>query len=198
MPDYFNICDQIFIDPDVVTGTKVTQGMMPLQPTFVREIASPVVLSSTFQRLDLATLRQNTFAEVSPDLKIVDWDSVNDLITFNNSYTQNYVAAINPKVTVASVVVTPILPTKRLQFRFVVPDGVSPGVNYYFPHATGDGFVDLGEIIYNGSWRHQQTTPITSTPDKRTNGVGLEVRLDSSLLTGTATLDYFSLYLFGA
>lgn len=55
-------------------------------------------------------------------------------------------------------------------------------------------------MVHNDSAgvRHQQLTPITSDANKRATGVGVDVRISATPLTGTVTLPFFSIYMFGA
>lgn len=201
MPNYFNTCDVIpaltALQSEALTETEYATGYVPQQPKHVRQIASTVTLTTTFQRLDLATLTANTFPSVGSEL-LTDWDATNKLLTFNDSTTRNYMVALNAKTSASGIVAPPLAAPVYMQFRFVVPDGVSPGVDYYFPHATGDGYIDLQEITYNTPMRHQQVTPVTSDANKRATGVGCDVRLSAAPLTGTVTLPFFSIYMFGA
>ena len=197
MPDFFNTCDKVEMPAGVVTELEVEEGYLPQQPKIVREIAAPVNLTATFQRLDLATLTQNTFPVVGAN-KLVDWNPTSKLLTFNNTMTQNYIAAINMKASMTGIVLPPLLAPVYIQFRFVVPDGNGPGVPYYFPFATGDGFMDIQEMAYNAPMRHQRLTPITSDASKRATGVGCEARVNALPLTGTASISFFSIYMFGS
>lgn len=195
MPNSFNTCDVV---QDALTDQEVIDGWMPPQPKIYREITTPVVLSTSFQRLDLSVNNANTFTNGLGGKKLVDWDATNKLFTFNDTTTRNYIAALNLKLTTSGVLVTPIVAPVYVQFRFVVPDGVSPGVDYYFPFSTGDGFMDLQEVAFNGTRRHQRLTPVTSDANKRATGVGCEVRTSALTLTGSLTVAAFSVYLFGA
>lgn len=181
-----------------LTDEDVTSGQMPPQPRIFREISSGITLTTTFQRLNLATLTANTFPLVDGSERLVDWDATGKYLTFNSGVTQNYIAALNGKVTMSGITVPPLAAPIFVQFRFVVPDGVSPGVDYYFPFSTGDGYMDLQMVSHNSSMRHQQLTPITSDAIKRATGVGCEARISANPLTGTCTLPYFSVYMFGA
>lgn len=195
MPDFFNTNDKVQVPAGVVTDAEVETGYMPPQPKIYREIASGLTLTTSWQRLDLSVDNGNSFSG-SP--KIVDWNAVNKVFTFNNFMTQNYLAALNIKLTTAGILITPVVIPIKVQFRFVVPNGVSPGVDYYFPFSTSDGYMDLQEIGWNGARNIQRTTLVTSDPPKRTNGVGCEVKLSSNPLTGSISASHFSLYMVGA
>ncbi len=197
MPNFFNTCDQAEMPAGVVTKIEVETGYMPQQPKIFREIAAPVNLTTSFQRIDLATENANTFQNLGTK-KLVDWDSGSKLFTFNDTTTRNYIATLNLKATLTGVVLPPLLAPVYVQFRFVVPDGNGPGVPYYFPFSTGDGYMDLQEMAYNAPMRHQRLTPITSDANKRATGVGCEARINALPLTGTVALSYFSIYMFGA
>ncbi len=180
-----------------LTEAEVTQGFMPIQPRIHRQISGTVALSTAWARLDLATNNANTFSFLGAE-QVVDWNVTDKLFTFNDGTTRNYIAALNAKITTTGIVAPPLAAPVYAQFRFIVPDGVSPGVDFFFPFSTGDGFMDLQEVAYVSSMRHQQLTPVTADAAKRTNGVGCEMRLSAAPLTGTVTLAYFAIYMFGA
>ncbi len=194
MPDFFNTCD---VTGDL-TETEVTTGYMPMQPHISRETASPLTLTTSWQRLDLSTSTANTFGATAGPSKLVDWDATNKYFTFNDNTTRNYLATINLKTTMTGITLAPLTSPIYVQFRFVVPDGNGPGSPYFFPFTNSDGYMDLQEVAYNSSMRHQRLTPITSNAMKRATGVGCEVRINANPLTGSVQIPFFSVYMFGA
>jgi hypothetical protein len=196
MPDFFNTSDVLNM-PGVVTEANVAAGYMPPQPRIYREIGSSLPLTTSWQRLDLSVLNANTFPVAGAN-RLVDWNSSSKVFTFNDSTTRNYIAALNMSIATSGVLVTPIVIPIKVQFRFVVPNGVSPGVDYYFPFSTSAGYMDLKEVAWNGGDNVQRLTPVTSDLPKRVNGVGCDVRLSSSPLTGGISASAFSIYMFGS
>lgn len=200
MPDLFNTCDKVAVPPGVVTVTDVASGYMVPQPKIYRELSSGVTLTTSWQRLDLATLvggaSGNSFAGTSPN-KLVDWNPTSKLLTFNSGVTQNYIATLNAEISTAGILLTPIVAPIKINFRFVVPDGNGPGSDYYFPFSTRGGYMDLHEVAWNGQMNVQRQTPITSDAPKRATGVGCDVKLSSNPLTGSISFSGFSIYMFG-
>jgi hypothetical protein len=180
-----------------LTEAEVAAGQVPPQPVIFRQTSGSVTLTTNWQRLDLATQNVNSFPGTSP-AKTVDWDATNKLFTFNAATTRNYIATLNARVQMSGITLAPLATPIYVQYRFVVPNGVSPGVDFFFPFSTTDGFLDLQEVPYNSTMRHQRLTPITADASKRANGVGCEMRINANPLTGSVSVTHFSLYMFGS
>lgn len=172
----------------------VMAGDMAAAPKMQRDTASTLTLSTTWQTLDLATLRSNSFPLVDGTNRLVDWNVTSDLITFNGQYDRNYLLVLNAKIITTGLLGLLSTPSYA-QFRFRVPDGVSPGTDFFFPFSASDGFMDLQTIDYNKTLRHQQITPVTADVSKRVNGLQCQMRFDAVPTLGTVTLPYFSLLL---
>ncbi len=180
-----------------LTEAEIAAGAVPPQPVMFRQAASNITLTTSWQRIDMATLTVNSFPLMTSTRR-VDWDATNKLITFNDTVTRNYVTALNARVQMSGITLAPLVTPIYAQFRFIVPNGNGPGVDYFFPFSTTDGFLDLQEVAYNATMRHQRLTPVTSDAMKRTNGVGCEMRINANPLSGTVVITHFSLYLFGS
>ena len=181
-----------------LTEAEVAAGAVPPQPIIFRQIANTPALSAAgWTRMAMSVENANTFPSMG-SAKRVDYNTGTNLFTFNDTVTRNYIAAMNVRVVMAGITLAPLATPIYVQTRFVVPNGSGPGVDYAFPFSTTDGFMDLQEVAYNNTFRHQRLTPITSDAMKRTNGVGCEMRLNANPLFGTVTVTHFSIYMFGS
>lgn len=166
-------------------------------PRFWRKAAAALTLSTTFQRLDFGTSITNEFPTNPAGQNLVAWDSGNKLIRFNGTTDRAYVFALTTEFKLTGLLVALTLPN-HVRMRFVIPDGTSPGVDYYFPNhgaASGNEYVDFHPFMGNASNVHRQLEQVYADSVKRTNGLGIEVRLASSLLTGTATIEEAHIYM---
>lgn len=152
-----------------------------------------LALTTTWQTIDFngtSTYNVNTFGKdpVSGN-NLVWWDSANQLMRFYEQYDRNY------KLEFYANTITTILTTKAsLQYRLVVPNGVSPGVDIYFPFpelGASGAYADVGEVTLLATGVSHGVNPqsLYLIDAIRTNGVKLQLRLSNNLFTlGTCTL----------
>jgi len=178
----------------------VQEGHNAPSPKLQRSTAAPLMLSTTWQRIDYATALLNEFQTVNDaGTRTVDWDAANKLITFNDTTTRNYVAYFTIEHTSAAVASPPILPPVTVQLRYTIPDAGGPGVDFHFPNRgapSGNEYVDLSEILANSTTVDQLPVHIPAGAVLRPHGAGIEVRL-SAAMPGAATvsMDYAVVYL---
>lgn len=150
--------------------------------------SATMTITTTFQRIDFSgssALNLNSFPNlgVTP---MVSYDSVNKLFKFNhdNGRDYNYTSVFGAKTTVTILTVL-----SSLQYRFVIPNGVSAGVDFYFPYPDSVGYADLGVITaVTDTALNPAVLPIYTNTAMRTNGVGIDVRISTPLaLTATCT-----------
>ncbi len=180
-----------------LTEAEMAAGQVPPQPVIFRQISGNVTLTASWQRMNMSVENVNSFPSMG-SAKRVDWNAGSQLFTFNDPATRNYIATLNTRVAMAGITLAPLATPVYVQFRFIVPNGNGAGQDYAFPFSTTDGMMDLQEVAYNSTFRHQRLTPITSDAMKRTNGVGCEMRLNTAPLLGTVTVTHFSIYMFGS
>jgi hypothetical protein len=87
-----------------------------------------------------------------------------------------------------------------LQIRFVIPNGVSAGVDFVFPFTNNGGYADLDEVTILSIAQNNKpfSHPLYTSQAIRTNGFKVEVRLSNVLAVGgTTTLNYASLLIQG-
>lgn len=155
------------------------------EPRFRANRTANLTLTTSWQTVDFngtSSFNVNTFATIDgAGTRMVSWDSTNKLLKFNGDYDRNY--AISFFVTTSTNLITT---RSILQVRFVVPNGVSPGVDLIFPFPDdATPLVDMGEVtLLAGGVRHiPLNLDLYSNAAIRTNGVRVEVRLSNSLIT---------------
>ena len=149
-------------------------------------------ITTSWQTLDFTgteTLNTNTFGiDPNTGLQLVSWDTTNKLFKFNHSEDVNYTGFF-----FLSTTTTVITTRATLQYRCVIPNGTSPGVDFIFPFNVAGGYADLGEATILTSQINNRTEPIALYANQamRTNGFYIQIKLSNSLFTlGTCTLNY--------
>lgn len=180
----------------------ILRGGTAPAPKMQRSLSAPLVLTTTFQRIDFATVALNEFPVITDaGLRLVDWDSVNKLITFNDqaAASHEYLVFLAIECTAAGVTSPPVLPALTVQVRYVVPNAGGVGVHYYFPNhgaASTREYLDFADILSDGTVVSQLPIHCPAGPAARLHGVGTEARL-SAAPPGAATvsLDAAVMYL---
>jgi hypothetical protein len=87
-----------------------------------------------------------------------------------------------------------------MQIRFVIPNGVSPGVDFIFPFTNNGAYVDLNEVTILSTAQNNKpfSIPLYTNAAIRANGFRVQARLSNALsIGGTTTLNYASLLIQG-
>jgi len=155
------------------------------EPNFRVNRTATLQLSTAWQTVDFngtSIYNANTFGlDPATGNRFVYWDSTNKLIKFITDYPFNYSFTIYPE-TSANLITT----RATLQFRYVVPNGISPGVDLITPFVdTATPYCDLGEvtILANGVKHTPISLPLSVTKELGAKGVRVEMRLSNSLIT---------------
>jgi len=117
---------------------------------------------------------------------MVYYDSVTNLIRFYEQYDKNFNITLY-----LSTLATLISTRATLQYRFVIPNGISTGVDFYFPFPDSNSWTDIGEVTITAAQINHaaESIPLYLTNNIRNNGIKLQLRLSNSLITlGTASL----------
>jgi hypothetical protein len=181
----------VSIGPGDIDAAILRGGMLPA-PRMQRTTTSSLPLTTSWQRINFVAANLNEFPIVTDaGTRLVDWDGINNLITFNDQAGGNheYMAFLTTEVTTTGVSAPPLLPGLAMQLRYVVPDAGGTGVHYYFPNhgaASGKEYVDFARIISDGVVVDQLPIHCPAGPAARAHGVGAEVRLSGSLPEGAA------------
>ncbi len=175
----------IFIIPVFAQNTTV------LEPRLRMNRSASLVLSTTWQTVDFngtSTYNVNTFGKdpVSTN-SLIWWDSTNKLFRFYNQYAKNYVVTFYVTTTAT------VLSTRAtIQYRIVIPNGISVGVDLYtpFPDTQAQAYSDIGDVTILSSMQHKaENIGIYADNLLKTNGCYIQVRLSNLVPLGTVTLN---------
>lgn len=162
------------------------------QPRLRCNRTASLTLSTSWQTITFngtSDLNVNTFGKdpVSGN-QMVDLDATKQIINFTDIVDQNYICFMNLETNVTSVGTR-----ATLQYRCGIPNGVSPGVDFYFPFPANQStaFADIQEItVQIGGLRHNaQPFPLYLNSALRTNGMYIQLRISTALAVGSATLN---------
>lgn len=162
-----------------------------IEPRIRLNRTAPLNVTTTWQDVDFNGTSQantNTFGKdpVSGN-NMVWYNPTTKLFRFYEPYDTNYLIRLDFETT------TNLLTLRAtLQYRFVVPNGTSAGVDYYFPFSDGVGYADAYEVtVLATTMAHNSLVIPTFVENRiRNNGFKLQVRLSNSLVTlGTCTLN---------
>lgn len=177
----------LFLLPLAVKAQNYTVGASRLR---VYRSAS-LVLSTSWQDVDFngsSSLNVNTFGTNVATGNLFAWyETSTKLFHVEGDYDKNMFLSFYPSTT-TTVLTTP----STLQMRIVVPNGVSAGVDFYFPYPDAGGYVDIAPVTTLAT---QVYHPIIAIPGYanaalRTNGFKVQVKLSNALFTlGTSTLN---------
>jgi hypothetical protein len=162
-------------------------------------VSPNTVLTTTFQTINFngtESLNANLFGIHPPTGKFLfDYDTATSLFKYYGNYDQGFFISFQFKTT------STVLTTRAsLQLRFVIPNGVSPGVDLYFPFSGQGDYVDLSEVtllsVAQNNIPFEQN--IYTNAALRINGFKIQVRISNPLAgIGTVTLNYASLRIQG-
>lgn len=160
--------------------------------------SASLALTTSWQTLDFngtSAFNENTFGidPVSGN-KMVYWDATNKLFKVINNYDRLLNIQIFPESTSTGLGITTV-PTK-VQYRIVVPNGVSPGVDLVVPYldSTNPGYGDLDFVHLLSGVRHPTVNlNVKASPTVRANGFYVQFRLSNSMVLGGCNISYCSI-----
>jgi len=160
--------------------------------------SAALVLSNAWQDIDFngtSAQNANTFGKDTISGKPMVWyDQSTKLFRFYNLYDKNYIFRMDPATTAT------LLTTRAtLQYRLVVPNGVSAGVDFYIPFSDDGGYGDISEVtIISTTMLHKSVIlPIFVENKIKTNGFKVQMKLSNSLITlGVCTLNSVSVLIY--
>lgn len=160
---------------------------------------TPLVLSTSWQTIDYnasETLNVNTFGiNPSNSFNIFRYDGTNKLFKYSDNYDHNFQMFLQFSTTTTLLTVRAFI-----QVRFVIPNGVSAGVDFVFPFTNNGGYADLDEVTVLSTAQNNKpfSIPLYTNAAIRANGFRVDVRLSNVLAVGgTTTLNYASLLIQG-
>lgn len=165
----------------------VPEGILRLTAT------NPITLSTTWQKVDFngtvgVGQNRNTYGkDPVTGNNTVWWDSTNKLFRIYDQYDKNYQITFFPITTTTGLLTT----RATIQYRIVIPNGVSAGVPLYAPYSDvqSQAYVDIGEVtlLLGGVQHSPSSLGLQVGALTRTNGFYIEVRLSNAVL-GSAAL----------
>jgi len=165
----------------------------PRQPRLRVNRTASLAVTTAWQKIDFSgtsAFNVNTYGkDPTSGNQMIMWDNTAKLFRFYNKNDQNYIVFFNAITTVNLITVK-----ATLRYRFVVPNGVSAGVNLYFPFpdTQSTAYVDAAEVtLLAGGVNHNiSPLPLYVNDLIRANGLYMEIQLSNSLITlGTCTLN---------
>lgn len=170
------------------------QNVSVAQPFMRVNRTEPIVLTTSWQDVvfnGTSTNNGNTYGQDSLGVKFTRYDLATNRFIFKSDYTKNIQVQIFPQTTT-----TNLINATALQYRFVIPNGVSNGVDFYFPFPDAGGYGDLISLTRFSFTTNNITVPleIRLTERIRTNGLKLQFRLSNALGgIGTSTVNSVAL-----
>lgn len=169
----------------------IAQNYSVAQPRMRVNRTADFVLTTTFQTLVLngtSVYNNNTYGiDATTGNRVIRYDSATDLFKFIGEYDKNIQLQLFIKTT------TPVVTTAAsMQYRIVIPNGISAGVDLNFPFPDDGGYGDLTELTKFTFATQNITTPLNIYINSaiRINGFKIQVRLSNSLATlGTSTIN---------
>jgi len=119
--------------------------------------------------------------------QMIHWDGVNNKFRVYGDYNRQITLQLFAKTTT-----TIIATSSNLQMRIVIPNGVSPGVDFYFPFPEDGGLADIADITKLTEPLSFTITPLSIYSNSAiiANGFYIQLRLSTPLLgLGTCTLN---------
>lgn len=148
------------------------------------------VLTTTFQTIQFngtSTLNFNTYPIESVSGKQYVWyDSTNNLFKVMGEVDKNLTVQFFFKTTTTALAIG-----TSLQYRIVIPNGVSPGVDFYFPFPDDGGYGEIMTLGLVTTATNAITVPLSvyANQSLRTNGFYLQARLSQAITLGTSTIN---------
>lgn len=181
------------------TDKDIQDGRVESSPRIRVNRSAALTLTTAWQRLDFngnSTLNVNTYPKTNGTDYDVFYDATNKIFKFMTTVDRNYTVSMYLKTTASSLLNTVNLTMATIQLRFVVPNGNEDGTDYYFPFPGEDGLLDLNLVNSVSPWRQEYFSSIFADARKRSNGVGVDVRISNTVL-GTIMLASANTLIYG-
>ncbi len=169
----------------------------------VEKNAAQLTLSTTWQRImfgDANPRNTNSFPVESNGQHTVAWDAANGLFKFSAPEDRNYRYQFYGKFTCSNPITLLTAAPIQVQFRLVIPNGISAGVaaTLPFPGLDGlDGYGTLGLVNFNAETRMKDGDIIYASSNIRTNGVGFDMRVSAVPVLGSVKLTLATALIYG-
>jgi len=174
----------------MVSGVVLAQNYSVNEPRVRVNRTASLLLSTTFQTVSFngtSTINFNTYGtDPATGNKMIWYDATANLFRVYGEYDKNLnVQFFFKTITTALSVGT------TLQYRVVIPNGVSPGVDLYFPFPDDGGYGEIATLGLLTVGMNSQTVPLSiyANTALRVNGFYLQVRLSQAITLGTSTLN---------
>lgn len=151
--------------------------------------STSLVLSTTFQTISFngtSTSNFNTYGTDNSGNKMIWYDTSANLFKVYGEYDKNLTVQFFFRTTTTAIAIG-----TTLQYRIVIPNGISPGVDLYFPFPDDGGYGEIATLGLITASMNSQTIPLSIYANSaiRTNGFYLQARLSAAITLGTSTLN---------
>lgn len=149
-----------------------------------------LVLSTTFQTVPFngtSTSNFNTYGnDPTTGNRMIWYDTATNLFKVYGEYDKNLTVQFFFKTTTTAIAIG-----TTLQYRIVIPNGVSAGVDFYFPFPDDGGYGEIMTLGLVTASMNSQTVPLSiyANTALRTNGFYLQARLSQAITLGTSTIN---------
>lgn len=173
-----------------ISSSLYAQNITVNEPSMrVTRTASLLVTTSWQDLLYTGTADTVNYYGVDPKTgrKFVWYDNETGLFRFSGDYDKNVWVQLGFQSTV-----TAITTKTTFQYRLVIPNGISPGVDDYRPMAFAGGMADAFDAtLLNAQSTNAVVSPLmVRVGDKiRANGFKVQVRVKNAITLGTCTLN---------
>jgi len=173
------------------TVIATAQNYTVAEPRMRVNKSSSLSLTTSWQTLNFNGTSTNNFntygTDPSTGNKMIWYDTANNLFKFYGEYDKNINMQIFVKTT-TTLITTPA----TLQYRCVIPNGISAGVDLYFPFPDDGGYGEIAGLTTVTSGINLSIEPLNVyiNSNIRTNGFYIQVKLSNALITlGTSTVN---------
>jgi len=149
-----------------------------------------LTLSTSWQTLifnGTSTANFNTYG-VNSDTgtQMISYNTTSNLFRVYGEYDKNITVQL-----FFTTLTTAISIGTTMQYRFVIPNGTSPGVDSYFPFPDNGGYGEIASLglATIGMNSNSIPLPVYANAAIRTNGFYIQVRLSNTITLGSSTLN---------
>jgi len=173
-----------------VTIFAKAQNYSVAEPRMRVNRSTSLLLSTSWQTLSFNGTSTNNFNTYGNDpntsVPMISYNTTSNLFKVAGEYDKNINVQLFFNTTTTAISVG-----TSLQFRIVIPNGVSPGVDFYFPFPDNGGYGEIMTLGLVTANMNSTTVPLAVYANSalRTNGFYIQVRLSQAITLGTCTIN---------